>query len=99
MFKPTHLVHIRDPDGIRVIALQRTYVSEEIEVFRDCANAEFVQDAFGGVTGWPEYQIRLLADREQLPSGSVRPVGPPASAPYRPAGLRSYISEPAMLSC
>lgn len=99
MFQPTHLVHIRGPSGIREIALQRTYVSESIEVFRDCADAEFLQDAFGGVSGWPEYQIRKLGPGERLPSTSVRPVGPPASEPWRPAGLTSLVLEPAMLSC
>ncbi len=99
MFKPTHIVHINAPGGPRAVALQRTHVQGELEVFRDSDNAEFHQWGEMGIELWTEYQIRSLYPREVVSAQALRPVGPPAVQQYRPRGLDSYISEPAMQTC
>ena len=99
MFTPTHIAHINEPGGPRVVALQRTHVMGELEVFRDSDNAEFHQWGDMGIELWTEYQIRALGAHEVVRAQALRPVGPPAVAQYRSRGLSSYISEPAMQTC
>ena len=101
MFNPTHLADIRTDQGLRSVVLQRTYVSAALEVFRDCDDAQFLQDSLTGVADWPEYQIRAFGPEERVPSPDTWiPAGPRAYAPYRPAvsGV-SMVAEPSMLSC
>lgn len=99
MFRPTHVVHIKRPDGLRATALQRTHSTASLEVFRDSSNAEFHQWGEQGVSDWQEYQIRALMPGEVLPAAAMAPVGPPAFQPFQLRGLDTMVAEPAMLPC